>query len=209
MSGDGFSHVIKHEIYAAAAYRDEDLAALAREGGASSTDAVQALLRRYEKAIYRSCLSYLRNVDRAEEASQEVLIRVYRGIRRFQGRSSFRTWLYSIIRNECYTISAYHKRHQVCDNLDEDEHLLDAVSTKDIASSVELHNTVHTVLRRLSAKDREVIKLRFFSDLSLNGIADQLDTSLSGAKMRLYRAIARFEEVYTDLEAGGVMPAAT
>ncbi|MDH3691655.1 MAG: sigma-70 family RNA polymerase sigma factor [Gammaproteobacteria bacterium] len=201
MPNDGFGHVVKHEIYATASYTDEELAALAREGGPSSVDAVEALLCRYEIAIYRACLSYLRDIDKAEDASQEVLIRVYRGINRFQGRSSFRTWLYRVVRNECYSVASQHARHRVCESLDEIVHPLHAVATGDFTSSIEVNNTVHTALQRLGSNDREVIQLRFFSDLSLNLIANQLNTSLSGAKMRLYRAIARFEKAYVDLEA--------
>lgn len=206
MSGQGCAHLIKHEIYTVAGYRDEDLVALARAGGPSAADALEALLRRYENAIYRACQSYLRDVDRAEHASQEVLIRVYRGIGRFQGRSSFRTWLYRIIRNECYSVAAHYKRHQVCESLDETQVPLDTASVEDVASALELRNTVHTVLQRLSSNDRQVIRLRFFSELSLNGIADQLGTSLSGAKMRLYRALERFEKVYANLEADRARP---
>ncbi len=209
MSNVGSGVVISHEIYAGTSYTDEDLAAMARERGPSSEDAVAALLRRYERMIYRACVSYLRDANLAEDASQGVLIRIYRGINRFQGRSSFRTWVYRIVRNECYSVSSHHARHRVCESLDETVYLDHTVDMLDFTKQVETSNDVHIALRRLTPKDREIIKLRFFRDLSIKAIAVQLDTSLSGAKMRLYRAIARFEKAYMLLDADESLSAAT
>jgi RNA polymerase sigma factor (sigma-70 family) len=87
----------------------------------------------------------------------------------------------------------------------------ETVHTQDefgFAASTERDNAVGAALQRLKPHDKEVIVLRFFHDLSLDTIADRLGTSLSGAKMRLYRAIARFEQVYLDLEADVSDPSA-
>ncbi len=186
---------------AVVSYDDEDLVALVRESGPSSSGALEALLRRYKTAIYRACLSYLREADKAEEASQEILLHVYRGIDRFHGRSSFRTWLYRIIQNDCCTVYSHHARHQVCERFDEDERYIHPLTTDDFVSTLELTNIIDAVLDRLPSTDREVIKLRFFHNLSLMSIADHLGTSLSGVKMRLYRAIGRFKKTYVSLEA--------
>ena len=209
MPNSGLGQVIKHGIYAdASSYTDEQLARVVRQRGPDASDAVDALLRRYEHDIYRACLFYLRDPSVAQEASQEVLIRLYRGINRFQERSRFRTWLYRIVRNECYSVSHKHARHRVCDTLNEEEVHHDTVMTADVAKAVQQTNDVKVVLHALSAKDREVIQLRYFNDLSLQAIADRLDTSLSGAKMRLYRALTRFELVYKELAADDPYPLA-
>ncbi len=202
MPNNGFGQVIKHGIYAdISSYTDEQLARVARQREPCALDAVEALLRRYDRDIYRACLSYLRNPSMAEEASQEVLIRLYHGVSRFQERSSFRTWLYRIVRNECYSVSRKHARHKVCDPLEEVELQHDSAMTRDFAETVQRRNAVNVALHALSSNDREVLRLRYFDDLSLNAIAGRLDTSLSGAKMRLYRALARFEFIHTKLEA--------
>ncbi len=192
--------VISQKIFGTTSYTDDDLTSVARERGPSSADAVESLLRRYDRLIYRACFSYLRDASLAEEASQEVRIRVHRGISRFQGRSSFRTWLYRIVRNECYSAASHHARHRVCQSLDDDEHPHQALVSSDSMADIELNDAVHVALRRLPPTDQEVIKLRFFYELSIRTIAGQLGTSLSGAKMRLYRAIARFEKAYVGLE---------
>jgi len=75
-----------------------------------------------------------------------------------------------------------------------------ALVTSDGTENVERNNSIEVALSRLPVTDQEVLKLRFFHELSLSRTASQLGTSLSGAKMRLYRALARFEKVYLGLE---------
>jgi len=58
---------------------------------------------------------------------------------------------------------------------------------------------VQSTMQRLSVDNREVLELRFYSDLSLSEVASTLGLSLSATKMRLYRAIAVFRNKYYDL----------
>ncbi|MDH3466404.1 MAG: sigma-70 family RNA polymerase sigma factor [Gammaproteobacteria bacterium] len=206
MPNNGFGDVIKHNIYAGASYSDEDLVALVQERGPTGADAMTSLLRRYQNPIYRACLVYLRDSALAEDASQEVLVRVYRGINRFQGRSSFRTWLYRIVRNQCFTLSARQDRDKLNESLDEAIDQYAAVNADYTNTFAEEKDSVHTALKNLSPQHREVIRLRFFSDLSLHAVATQLDISLSAAKMRLYRALEKFEGAYGNLQVSEPLP---
>ncbi len=157
MPGDATGGVIDFDRSAPTGNTDVKLVARTRERGAMSGVAIEALLRRHENAIYRACLSWLRDEDNAQEASQEVLIRVYRGVDGFQGRSNFRTWLYRIIHNACCTAAAHHARHRVCVSLEDNAHLLDAVASVDFGPSMERTHTVHAAMQRLSASDRSVL----------------------------------------------------
>jgi RNA polymerase sigma-70 factor, ECF subfamily len=57
---------------------------------------------------------------------------------------------------------------------------------------------VNDTLQKLSEEEREIISLRFISDLSLAEMSDVLDIKLSATKMRLYRAMERFKSVYAE-----------
>jgi RNA polymerase sigma-70 factor (ECF subfamily) len=82
---------------------DADLIRLIRSG--KSTDAGRAaaneLLGRYRRAVYLWCFRYVKDHERALDLSQDVLLRAWRGLDSFGGRSGFSSWLFAITRNRC------------------------------------------------------------------------------------------------------------
>ncbi|MGQ4513104.1 sigma-70 family RNA polymerase sigma factor [Streptomyces sp. DW26H14] len=77
-------------------YDTEELAARAAAG---DEEALDALLRDIQPDVVRRCGRFLPFREDAEEAAQDVLLQVSRNIRRFEGRSKFSTWLYTIVTN--------------------------------------------------------------------------------------------------------------
>ena len=82
---------------------DEILVELCREELPYETNAFEALLRRYEPTVFRTCLRYLGNEQEAEEASQDAFLRMFHGLKTFSGKAQFRTWLYRVVANVCAT----------------------------------------------------------------------------------------------------------
>lgn len=70
------------------------------------------LVTLYERDVYRICFRFLGSEDDALDAVQEVFIRVYRSIDKFEGRSSLKTWIYRIAANTCITISEKKKKEK-------------------------------------------------------------------------------------------------
>ena len=73
-------------------------AALARE---PSEELCGELFRRYEKKVYLWSFNYTHDVEEAVDLSQEIFIKIFRGIGGFAGRSRFSTWAYGVTRNHC------------------------------------------------------------------------------------------------------------
>jgi RNA polymerase sigma-70 factor (ECF subfamily) len=81
-------------------YDDEDkIEALARAASAGDRAALDALLVAVRPEALRLCARFLPNREDAEEACQDTLLAITRGIERFDGRSTFRTWLYRVAAN--------------------------------------------------------------------------------------------------------------
>jgi RNA polymerase sigma-70 factor (ECF subfamily) len=76
----------------------DELAALGRGG---DTDALDRLLRTVRPLAYRWAWMQTGDTDDADDVSQNVMLKVHKGIARFDGRSSFTTWLYRITSNAC------------------------------------------------------------------------------------------------------------
>ena len=80
---------------------DDDLIALCKAELPYVTTAFEKLVRHYEPLVYRTCLSYLKSENDAEETTQDVFLRLFFNIEKFDGRSSFKTWLFRIVANIC------------------------------------------------------------------------------------------------------------
>lgn len=149
------------------------------------TTAYEALVRRHQSNLFRFCRRMLRDADRAEDATQETLIRVYHALSDFEGRADFKTWLFTIARNVCFTrIKRTTMESQLRESYGRDQ---DVVAS-DVQSNVSAPD-IDELLARIPAEDREILSLRFVAGLSLQEIANSYALTLSAAKMRLYRAI--------------------
>lgn len=181
---------------------DQELINHAVASGANSNAAFSALIRRHRPWLLRRCNTVLRNRHDAEDAMQEISIRVFRALGQYSGTASFRAWLYTIADNTCRTLMATRRRYVVEDDM---EALLastdQGTASDDHVSDLVTKDTIGQVLRSLPEVAREVIRLRFFEDQQLNDMAQKMDLNLSATKMRLYRALEQFKDQY-QLQSG-------
>src|SRR5688500_4697393 len=87
-----------------------DLLEAAREG---DEGAYRRLLEQHRSELHAHCYRMLGSVHDAEDAMQEVSLRAWRGLQRFEGRSSVRSWLYTIATNTCLNLIERQKKHRV------------------------------------------------------------------------------------------------
>src|SRR5712692_10191997 len=83
--------------------RERELLAAARGG---DEDAYGRLVEPHRGELHAHCYRMLGSVHDAEDALQDVLLRAWRGLARFEGRSSLRSWLYTIATNACLNLIA-------------------------------------------------------------------------------------------------------
>ena len=161
------------------------------------TRAFTELLRRYEPSVFRTCCQYLGNEQDAEEVSQEVMLRVFRKIKQYEGRSSFQTWLYRVTANLCATRYAKLEGAQRLRREYVDDRLVREFADTEARSGVapEMEGLVGAVFERLEPAERQALVLRHVSGLSFQEIADALEIGLSAAKMRVYRAEEHFRQL--------------
>jgi len=176
------------------------------------TTAFEALVRRHQSNLFRFCRRMLRDPDRAEDATQDTLIRAYHALSHFEGRADFKTWLFTIARNVCLTRI---KRAAVESQLRE-SHVRDQELARRVEPSSACAPDMDELLASMTVEDREILSLRFIAGLSLQEIADSHALTLTAAKMRLYRAIGQLRrwrairisnsEVRADRTAPRVLP---
>ena len=160
---------------------DAELVTLAQKELPYGMRAYEELVRRHEAVLYAVCVRLLGTKEDAEDISQDVMLKVFSGIKNFKGKSSFKTWLLRIANNACIDRL---KKKAVADRYNE------TLRNESLAYSEPNDDEDHVLqlLRQVSEDERQVLVLRFVADLSLQEVADSLNLSLSATKMRLYRA---------------------
>jgi len=130
------------------------------------------------------CLSYMKNRHDAEDACQEVFLKVWRNLSRFRGDSMFTTYLYTVSRNTCLDML---KKQTFNEEIPET--LADRQNTpEDEYIEREFEKAVWESLEALDTDMKTVLLLREKADLSYSEIAETLGISEGTVKSRISRA---------------------
>jgi len=182
---------------------DEDLVARAQGGERA---AFELLVRRYRDRVYSLCMAKVGCREDALDATQEVFLRAYRSIGRFQGRSLFFTWLFRIALNCSFSERKRRARRRAVrlDSSGGGAAPDGGVEPRDLedprdgpaalASRSEETSIVRRAIRALPERHRQVLILRDLQGLSYDVIAETLRLPVGSVKSRIHRARLRLRE---------------
>jgi RNA polymerase sigma-70 factor (ECF subfamily) len=194
-----------------------DEAALVEELRAGSEEAFAWLISRYHQPIYSLLARAVRNPADAADLTQEVFVKVFRGIRGFHGQSSLRTWIYRIALREASNQRRWWKRHQQQEIAMEQEiaqgdcgrpvqlkdMLVDpAESPYDAALHEENRARVEQALRQVPEPFRTTLVLRDIEGFVYEEVAAMQGVNLGTVKSRLVRGRACLKALLTDERSG-------
>ena len=165
------------------AAEDRDLVIRAAEG---DIGAFTKLVRDNSSLVYRVALRMLGS-ENAQDASQEVWVRVWRNIRSFRGESAFSTWLYRITVNTCLSVRRKEARREEREYSGDEIPYLPEPSGGDAdpeaaALSAERREEIQNALQHVRAEHRAALVLRHMEGLSYAEIAEVLDVPDGTAK---------------------------
>ncbi len=156
------------------------------------------LVRRFRDKVFGLCYSYLHNRSSAEDVVQEVFIRAYRGLAKFESRCKFGTWLFRIATNACLNRIRDVKRRP--GTLPVEEAIL-ADPRDDFVdpSSGRLHDELTQSLERAVAslpdRQQETFKLRYFGKLSVRDTAEVMGVEQGTVKAHYFAALRSIGKV--------------
>jgi RNA polymerase sigma-70 factor (ECF subfamily) len=179
---------------------EDDDATLVRRTLAGDANAFGSLVDRHGPPCLRFAARMLGNREDAEDATQETLMRGYQSLASYDGRTSFRTWVFAILVNRCRTAMLRRARRERRVQTDA-EH----VARASVASRIDdLHIEIEVAraLERLSAPLREAFLLKHVEQLEYTEIAAITGQRLSALKMRVRRACAQLAVALRELEHG-------
>ena len=183
---------------------------------AGDEHAFVVLVQRHHDAMLRLACSFVPNTAVAEEVVQDTWLGVLRGIGGFEGRSSFRTWLFRILVNRARTAGVRERRTVAIGDtgaavaalrfdqsgswLSPPEHWIEAVEDRLEAGKVA--DLIRTAVDDLPDRQRQVVTLRDIEGLTSDEVCGVLDISESNQRVLLHRARSRLRQAI-ETEFGG------
>jgi len=174
-------------------------------------DAFRVLVERYQDRAYGLALRVMRDEEQARDVVQDAFLKAYRSLDRFEGRSSFYTWFYRIVMNQCLDQKRRDKsdRHTVYEEGGVVEAELSEIPPPEVegvgfaapAAEVarkELRGRLAEAIERLPDGARETLVLREIEGLSYAEIAKALDIPKGTVMSRLHYARKQLQAWLSD-----------
>jgi len=175
---------------------EKELIIKAQQGDQS---AFEELIYNYDHGVLSVAMKYVRDPDDAKDIYQEVFIRVFRGLKKFEFRSEFSTWLFRITTNVCLTYKTKKKEQMIVslhEEFDEDktdyenrELQFDGLSPEEETTSSDLKILINNAVDSLSAKQRITFVLKHYEGYKIREIAEMLNCKEGTVKKYLFDAI--------------------
>lgn len=155
------------------------------------------LMGRYRDSIFFMLLKMINNKDDADDLTIEAFGKAFNRLHQYTPNYAFSTWLFKIASNNCIDFIRKKKKHEISIDRgfktdDGDELMLElrsnTLTPEEKAIKKQKIEMMHSVVKRLKPRYRELIELRYFKEFSYDEIAKELDIPLGTVKAQLFRA---------------------
>ena len=168
---------------------------------------LEILISRYLKPIYNFAYRYVKKEKEAEDLTQEIFIKAWRNLRRFNRKKSFKIWLFHLAKNICFDF--FRKRKDLSfselklERGDEDynveEEIIDSSPLPDeLFEQKNLQDILNSAIEQLPLKDQTILFLYYNDHFTLQEIADSLHESLNTTKSRHRRALKKLRKILSN-----------
>ena len=178
---------------------DSELLIQAQEAPEGDTRAFEELVRRYQAKVLTNCRYLSGSPSDAEDLAQEVFVKAYFGLARFQRRSSFETWIRRIKSNHC--INWVTKKRLKTIDVEPTVAENAARTEAEAETALEREDTqekVGAVLLEMAETLRIPLILRDMDGMAYDEIAEELGIGLSAVKMRIKRGREEFRRLFSE-----------
>jgi RNA polymerase sigma-70 factor, ECF subfamily len=180
----------------AAATHDRDLV---RRAQREDKEAFEELVRRHQHRVFAVAGGILRRREDVEDIAQQVFVKAYFSLKKFDQRAAFSTWLYKITVNECWDLLRKKKVRPLVYESDLSEEQARQVIASgekknpgpDVSQRIEARERVERLMEGLDERDRLMLILKEVEGFSIEEIAEVLSLNGNTVKVRLFRARRR------------------
>ncbi len=154
------------------------------------------LYKRYASKVFAKCISMLKDEAKAGDATQEIFMKIFMNLSKFNHKSKFSTWVYSITYNYCIDALRKDQRHGsiFSDDLEKaPDEVGDDVSDAEMAE-IKV-GVLKQVMRQMPAGDRAILRMKYQEGMAIKEIAAALGKTESAIKMKIKRAKAKAQKI--------------
>ena len=145
------------------------------------------IINEYKNPLYATILRMTRNPQTAQDFVQEAFIKIYEQLPKYNGKGSFKSWLYRVAINFC--IDEFRKKsYQIKQAELQDDQLVNESHPEVIFLKKEQSRQLEKLIATLPELERMILLLRYVNELSYAEIADLLHIPLSDVRNKLHRA---------------------
>ena len=196
LHGAAAAHAREREQHSPGATHDSELVRRAQRGDKES---FEELVRRHQNRVFAVARGILKRQEDVEDISQQVFVKAYFALKKFDQRSAFTTWLYKITVNECWDLLRKRKVRPLvyeADLSDEQGRMYQASENReaeqaDLSDRIDARQQVERLLGFLDERDRGMLVLKEVEGFAIEEIADIFDLNTNTVKVRLFRARQR------------------
>jgi RNA polymerase sigma-70 factor (ECF subfamily) len=179
---------------------DEQILSLL-QSDSSMEKGFRLLMEKYQERLYWHIRRMVLEHEDANDVIQNCMIKVYRSIHKFEGKSKLYTWLYRIATNEAITF-LNKKNRKATASIDDDENqqVVQQLKADDFFDGEEAQYKLQQALNQLPDKQKIVFNLRYFEEMSYSEMSEVLDTSVGALKASYHHAVKKIEGFFKGAE---------
>lgn len=171
----------------------------------------EELIYRYDRSVLSLAYSYTNDQEDAKDIYQDVFLRVFKGLKKFEFRSEFSTWLYRITVNVALTHKTKKNKYSYA-SLDEEqsgadgetklayESIADGSTSDERAISSDISENIKRAIEKLSPQQKMVFTLKHFKEYKINEIAEMMNISTGTVKNYLFNATIKMREYLKEFD---------
>lgn len=175
---------------------------LVRAAQKGSKAAFETLVQRHQHRVFAVARGVLKRQEDVEDIAQQVFVKAYFSLKRFDQRAAFSTWLYKITVNECWDLLRKRKARPLVYESDfsEEQSRQYASPDREVAQSPDtsdrmaMRQRLQNMLGQLEKRDRAMLVLKEVQGFSVEEIAESMGLNANTVKVRLFRARRRIIE---------------
>jgi len=153
----------------------------------------QLIEENYQK-IFMLSLKMLKNREDAEDATQDIFLKVYENIGSFRQEAKFTTWLYRIALNHIYYMNSRRSKMYEQQPNSHEMRTEQKENPSDVLAEKELFNALEKIIESLSPKQKEVFIMRYYNQLPFKEIAKILKRSMGTVKSNYFFAMQKIKD---------------
>ena len=157
------------------------------------------LYNRYAGKIFSKCISMLKDEGLAQDATQDIFIKIFANLAKFSEKSKFSTWIYSITYNYCIDFLRRKKkeRNLFTSEMDNPPDIVEDIEDRELLE-IEI-GKLKVVLDKVPVGDKAVLMMKYQEEMSIREISEALEKTESAIKMKIKRAKGKAMQVYKDI----------